>query len=340
MVEAPDPLRACEEPLCTAYDLALMDLDGVVYVGREPVPGVREHLAAARGGGLRLSYVTNNASRAPAAVADHLQQLGVPAQPDDVVTSAQAAARLLSERVPRGASVFVIGGAGLVEALEERGLRGVQELEPRPDAVVSGYHPDLRWRTVIEGAILVRQGVPWVASNTDLTVPTPHGPGPGNGVLVQAVAGFAGVQPLVAGKPEPALFEETVRRLGAGRPLVVGDRLDTDIAGARRTGFDSLLVLTGVTDLAELAAATPDLRPTYVAATLATLTEAQPAPVCEDGRWQLRGWTAESAPDGAVRVSGVGTVDDWWRVVAACAWEVRDRTGRPPDVAALRPPEP
>lgn len=331
-------LLGCDQALCEAYDLALMDLDGVVYVGREPVPGVREHLEAAQRRGLRLAYVTNNASRPPAQVAEHLRELGVPAESEDVVTSAQAAARLVSERVPNDAAVFVIGGEGLVEALAEHGLRGVQELEPRPDAVVSGYHPDLRWRTVIDGAILVRRGVPWVASNTDLTVPTPHGPGPGNGVLVGAVARYAGVEPQVAGKPEPTLFEETVRRLGGRRPLVVGDRLDTDIAGAHRAGHDSLLVLTGVTDLDDLVAAEPALRPTYLAATLATLTEPQPAPTHRDGAWQVGGWSARTDSSGTVEVTGHGARDDWWRAVASCAWEFHDRTGDRVDVSALQPP--
>jgi ribonucleotide monophosphatase NagD (HAD superfamily) len=114
------------------------------------------------------------------------------------------------------------------------GLRPVQSLDEEPVAVVSGYHPDLRWRTGIDGAILVKRGLPWVASNTDLTVPTPAGPGPGNGVLVRAVQEFAEVTPRVAGKPEPPLIEETVRRVGGDRPLMVGDRLDTDIEGAVR----------------------------------------------------------------------------------------------------------
>jgi HAD superfamily hydrolase (TIGR01450 family) len=278
-------LGSCDHPLWSVYDVAMLDLDGVVYIGPDAVPGAADHLAAAAEAGMALAYVTNNASRTPRTVAAHLVELGMPAAPDDVVTSAQAAARLVADAVEPGSAVFVIGGDGLFDALEEQALRPVQRFAEESAAVVSGYHPDLRWKTVIDGAILVRNGVPWFASNTDMSVPTPHGPGPGNGVLVEAVARFAGVDPVVAGKPEPPLFHETQRRVGGRRPLVVGDRLDTDIEGAVRAGYDSLLVMTGVTGLPELVAAEPGRRPTYVSTTLAGIGVAREAPVEDDGGW-------------------------------------------------------
>ena len=337
-------LLECDEPLCEAYDLAMLDLDGVVYIGREAVPDVAEHLASSAGCGMALAYVTNNASRPPAAVADHLRELGIEAAPEDVVTSAQAAARLVAERVEPGSVVFVIGGDGLFEALEELGLRGTQSFDDGPVAVVSGYGPELRWRTVIDGAILVREGLPWVVSNTDMTVPTPRGAGPGNGVLVKAVADYARVEPTVAGKPEPPLFRETQRRVGGERPLVVGDRLDTDIEGARRAGYDSLLVMTGVTGLAELVATEPHQRPDYVAATLAALQQPQPRPHEESGRWRCGRWQT-AVDEGVLRVdaaseaeAGESDVDDWWRAVAAAAWHHLDSTGSPASVDGLRPP--
>lgn len=330
-------LGSCEEPLADAYDLAMLDLDGVVYVGPEAVPGVDAHLAAAAERGMRMAFVTNNASRPPRAVAQHLSDLGVPAEANDVVTSAQAAARVLAGLVPARSRVFVIGGTGLVEALAEEGLQGVQRIADEPVAVASGYHPDLRWGTVIEGAILVKRGLPWVASNTDRTVPTPHGPGPGNGVLVEAVAGFASVEPVVAGKPEPPLFLETQRRVGGARPLVVGDRLDTDIEGARRAGFDSLLVMTGVTGLPELVSAPAEQRPTYLAATLSTLVDSQPVPT-RDGRATLvGGWRAWVDGD-ALTVDGSGSSDDWWRAVAAASWSHLDEKGHPAETTRLTPP--
>jgi glycerol-1-phosphatase len=330
-------LKACETALWDAYDLAMLDLDGVVYVGPDAVPGAAGHLARARTAGMRLAFVTNNAARSPDAVAAHLAALGVEARPRDVVTSAQAAARLVAGVVEAGAAVFVIGGEGLFVALREQGLRPTQSLADGPVAAVSGFHRDLSWGTVSDGAILVGRGVPWIASNTDRSVPTAHGRGPGNGMLVDVVARFTGRSPQVAGKPLPPLFEETVLRVGGRRPLVVGDRLDTDIEGAVAGGYDSLLVLTGVTGLEELVAAGQRLRPTYLSVDLVGLGRKQPAPEVSGRRASCGGWTA-TVDDGRLRVGGAGAVDDWWRAAAVAAWHELDATGRPCAVDGLEPP--
>ena len=331
-------LEGCDEPLWSRYDLAMLDLDGVVYVGAAAVPGAPEHLDRAARHGMHLAYVTNNASRPPSVVAKHLRELGIPAEDGDVVNSAQAAARLVADTVPAGSQVFVIGGRGLFEALEELDLVPVQTLTDEVRAVVSGFHPDLMWRTVIDGAILVRRGLPWVASNLDLSVPTVHGLGPGNGVLVGAVAGFAGREPVVAGKPMSPLFEETRRRVGGQAPLVVGDRLDTDIEGARQSGLDSLLVMTGVTGLVELVTAPTGARPTYIGADLSALGSAQPVPAGTPERgFELGGWRA-AVRSGRLLVDGDGDLGDWWRVVATAAWSHLDTTGRPVDTCGQRPP--
>jgi HAD superfamily hydrolase (TIGR01450 family) len=330
-------LKASEAPLWDTYDVAMLDLDGVVYVGRDAVPGAPAHLARARAAGMRLAYVTNNASRTPEKVADHLRDLGIDVEDEDVVTSAQAAARLLSTQLPAGSPVFLIGGSGLEVALADQGLRAVQDPDDEPVAVVSGFSADLRWGTVIAGAILVRNGLPWVASNTDLTVPTPLGPGPGNGALVEVVASFAQRRPVVAGKPEAPLFEETSRRVGGRHPIVVGDRLDTDIEGARAVGYDSLLVMTGVTDLEVLVAAPERLRPSYVAANLAALSRPAPAVERSGGQATSDQWVADVC-DGGLRVSGSGTADGWWRAAAVAGWAHLDSTGTPADVSGVRPP--
>lgn len=324
-------------PLCESHDLAALDLDGVVYISKEAVPGAPEHIAAAGERGVHVAFVTNNAARPPAAVAEHLRELGVPAADEDVVTSAQAAARLISQELAPGAEVFVIGGEGLDLALREQGLEPVTRLDPRPQAVAQGYGPQMPWQRVVEGAILVREGLPWFATNTDTTIPTAHGVGPGNGALVELVARFADREPVVAGKPEPALLEETLLRVGGERPIFVGDRLDTDIAGARRVGWDSLLVLTGVTGPAELVAATPEERPTYLHPDLAGLVEGHPAPDLQDGAASLGGWRA-SVEDGTLAVQGEGSAADWWRVVATAAWQHLDDTGHPADVSGLTAP--
>ncbi len=323
--------------LVAGYDLVMLDLDGVVYVGPDPVPYAAETLSALVERGVRCAYVTNNASRAPGSVAEHLRELGVPAQDEDVVTSSQAAAHMLLDVVGEGAQVFVIGGEGLEVALAERGLGVTRDPDAHPQAVVSGYHPELRWRTVIDGAILVRNGVPWVATNTDMTVPTPRGPGPGNGVLVGAVARYAGVEPLVAGKPEPPLLRETVDRCGGEHPLMVGDRLDTDVAGALRVGCDSLLVMTGVTGLEELVAADPEHRPTYLGADLRALLESHPPVVERDRAHVVGGWSA-AVERGRLLVRGEGDPSDWWRAATAAAWAHLDAEGAPAQADGLTPP--
>ena len=332
-------LRASTRPLVEAYDLAMFDLDGVVYIGDEAVPGAPDQLARVRQCGVHLAFITNNASRAPRGVADKLNRLGIEASSSDVVTSAQAAARLLRERLGAGARVAVLGSAGLEAAVTEVGLVPVAVGDDDAEALVSGYGPDVPWRDVMRAAVRVRGGLPWVASNTDLTLPTPDGIAPGHGVLVRMLSGFADVEPVVAGKPERPLLAETVRRVGGERPLMVGDRLDTDIVGAHRAGVDSLLVLTGVTGLEELVAATREERPTYLAGDLAGLFVAHPTPRRSDQRtWQLGGWSAGSV-DGALQVSGDGEPDDWWRVVAAVAWEHLDEHGAAADATGVVPPD-
>ena len=217
------------------------------------------------------------------------------------------------------------------------GLRPVG-VEDDADAVVTGYGPDVVWHEVMRVATRIRGGLPWVASNTDLTLPVPGGgTAPGHGALVRLLADFSGVAPEVAGKPAPPLLEETIRRVGGSRPLMVGDRLDTDIEGGRRAEVDSLLVLTGVTGLADLAAAGPELRPSYLAADLGGLLEVHHAPERRDAGWCAGGWTAR-VDDGRLVVAGDGSADDWWRAAAPAAWEHLDTVGEPVDTGDLLPP--
>lgn len=257
--------------LLSEHDALLLDLDGVVYAGTTALPHAVESLGQARMAGINLAFVTNNASRTPAQVAGMLTGMGVPAEPRDVVTSAQAAARVLAELLAPGALVLVVGGEGLLEAVRERGFVVVNSAADHPQAVVQGFSPDVGWRQLAEATFALRAGALYVASNTDLTIPTAHGIGPGNGLLVHAVRTASGVAPVVAGKPETPLMAESVERVAAARPLVVGDRLDTDIAGANRAGIPSLLVLTGVTDVGGLLAAQGEERPTYVGRDLRAL---------------------------------------------------------------------
>ncbi len=226
-------LGSCDRALAAQYDVALLDLDGVVYVGPAAVPHAAQALEEGLARfGMRPAFVTNNAARSPQVVAEHLVQIGVRASAEDVVTSAQAGARLLAELVPAGAHVLAVGGPGVAWALGERGLVPVASADADPVAVMQGYGPDVGWRDLAEASLVIERGHPWVATNLDSTIPSPRGRVLGNGSLVAALRHATGVEPLVAGKPEPPLMQESVLRTGARRPLVVGDRLDTDIEGA------------------------------------------------------------------------------------------------------------
>ncbi|MGA5261778.1 HAD hydrolase-like protein [Streptomyces griseoincarnatus] len=308
------------QALSEAYDTALLDLDGVVYAGGNAIEHAVPSLAVARDGGMRLAYVTNNALRTPDAVAVHLTELGIPAEAGDVITSAQAVARLIADQVPQGSRVLVVGGEGLRVALRERGLEPVESADDEPVAVVQGYGgPELAWGRFAEASYAVARGLPWFASNTDLTIPSGRGIAPGNGAAVEVVRIATGAEPQVAGKPLPPMHRETILRTGAERPLVVGDRLDTDIEGAFNGGVDSLLVLTGVTDGAQLLAAPPQHRPTYVDADLRGLLTGQPEVVGDGGAFRCGGWTA-AAGAGRLELDGDGAPVDGLRALCAAAW--------------------
>jgi glycerol-1-phosphatase len=317
-------LIGCPSPLVQVYDLVLLDLDGVVYIGAAAVPGAAEALDRVRAAGVRTSFVTNNASRPPHAVGSHLRELGVQAEDDDVVTSAQAAAALLSRRLPAGAAVLVVGGEGLYRALEAVGLKPVASVDDQPGAVVQGFGPDVGWRLLAEGARAVRSGLPWIATNVDLTVPTPYGPAPGNGTLVAAIATATGVQPEVAGKPQPTLFLEAAKRYGARRPLVVGDRLDTDLEGARAAQMDGLLVLTGVHRTPELLAAIPECRPHLIAKDLNGLLDPHPAPVRNGQAWTVNQASVRVDDKGLQVVRAGDDALDLLRAGCAAAWDHAD----------------
>ncbi len=320
-------LQPAPSPLAGSHDVALFDLDGTLYVGPRAVPGAAGLLAAARSAGLRVAYVTNNASSPPQEVAARLSGLGFSAAPDDVTTSAQAAATLLAGRLPAGSRVLAVGGPGLTWALDSAGLVPVGAATEQPAAVAQGWFPDLSWRLLAEGAYALAAGLLWVATNTDRTLPTPGGTAPGNGSFVALLAGVVGRQPdLVAGKPGADILLQAAARAGAARALVVGDRLDTDIEGAHAAGLPSLLVLTGVSSRADLLAARPDHRPTFVASDLSGLLEPHPRPQpAEDGAWHCGGWAAQVGPDGELVLRGAGEPDDALRAACAAAWSATDR---------------
>jgi glycerol-1-phosphatase len=346
------------------YDALLVDLDGVVYVGQRAVPGAPTALAEVRRRGLAVTYVTNNASRSPTEVAEQLKGLGIGAADADVVTSAQAAAAMLAESCAPAAPVLVIGGAGLQEAVRAVGLRPVFDLAQSPGAVVQGFSPDVSWKDLAQGCVAVRSGLRWIATNPDLTLPTEQGLAPGNGALVQVVSSTTGVQPEFAGKPFAPIVQEAIRRSGGSRPLVIGDRLDTDVWAARRCGLPSMLVLSGVHAVSDLLAAPPEHRPDLLGADLGQVLEPHPAPRLRSGTWEgggfpqvrfrwegAHGWQVDAAEGSAgpgrqrastdpVGLSGSAGLRrsvalEVVRVVCAAVW-ARDRDLDESSVAALR----
>jgi glycerol-1-phosphatase len=322
--------------LSECYDAALLDLDGVVYVGRSPVPGAADALQEAAKRGMRLAFVTNNASRTPNAVAAQLTGMGIAATAGDVVTSAQAAAHLIADRFPASSPVLVIGSTALRLALRERGLRPVSTAAEKPVAVVQGYAPDVNYPILTEGALAIRAGAWYVATNADPTLPTARGLQPGNGSLLQVLITATGQRPVVAGKPETPLHAESVERIDARDPLGVGDRLDTDIEAANRAGVDSMLVLTGVSRPPDVLLAPPQQRPTYLAADLSGLGAQHPEIAMADGGFRCGGWTASVADDPAspswLDIAGSGDPVDALRALCAAAWSV----GPPEPAAAAR----
>ncbi|WP_110590390.1 HAD-IIA family hydrolase [Microbacterium suaedae] len=263
-------------------DVVFADLDGIVYAGPGAVPHAIESLNRAASEGRRLGYITNNASRTDAAVASHLADLGLGTRADDVVTSPQAAARLLAEKVPAGSTILVVGGEGLVVELEKAGYVVTRSAEDAPAAVVQGFNPDVAWTDLAEAAFALATpedegGIPWIATNTDWTIPRDRGVAPGNGTLVSAVHTAVGRLATVAGKPEAPIFHAAVARFGATKPLMLGDRLDTDIQGAQAAGVESAIVLTGIDRPKHVLAAPTHARPTYILGDLREMFEPYPA---------------------------------------------------------------
>jgi glycerol-1-phosphatase len=298
-VSLPSPLSGTPAPLAERYDAVLLDLDGVVYLDDQPVPKAAEALREIRKRAIAVTFVTNNAAHTPADVVNRLTSLGIAATETEVMTSSMAAADLLREELSAGSVVLVVGGQGLWSAVATAGLKPVAAVTDgdMPAAVAQGWGPDVGWASLAEATVALRAGARWVATNLDRTLPSPRGPLPGSGSLIAAVETATGRSPdAVAGKPYPPLFAAAVKASHAKRPLVIGDRLDTDIAGATRAGLPSLLVLTGVSRPRDLLAAPPEQRPTYIGRDLTALFDAEDD-LDELRALALRAWSGELPPD-------------------------------------------
>lgn len=260
----------------SGVDVLLCDLDGVIYQGPSAIPYAVDSLVHAPA---QLAYLTNNASRTPAQVAGQLAGFGLPAEASDVVTSPQAAVKLLRTLIPAGSLVLVVGGEGLTSELELAGFQVTRKADDRPRAVVQGFAPSVGWEQLAEASFAIQRddSVVWLGTNTDWTIPVAGGIAPGNGALVSAVHLAVGKLATFAGKPETPMFEVAKERFGANlRYLMIGDRLDTDIMGANRAGIPSALVLTGIDRAKQVLAADEVSRPTYILEDLRQLHEPYP----------------------------------------------------------------
>jgi glycerol 3-phosphatase-2 len=320
------PAHGAGAPLAGRYRAVVCDLDGVVYLRDQLIPGASAGLRGVRDLGVAVAFVTNNAYRPPEEVAAKLRGLGVQATAEEVLTSSQAVVHLLGGKAGlAGVRVLPVGGPGIHQALEEA---GAELLAPpawrQAQVVVAGIDPEITYAKLAAACLAIRSGARFVGSNPDTTLPTPEGPVPGNGAFLALLTAATGVRPEVAGKPEPAMFETVAAGLGPGPYLMVGDRSDTDLEGAARVGWDTALVLTGVlrpADLLDLPSA-PDHLLADLTGLLAPpgprVREASPADA--DAVAALLGEAGlpdEQAP-GRIRSTLIAVAGD--RVVGTLAW--------------------
>ena len=260
------------------YDTLLADLDGVVYEGKQAIEHAVESINSLQSAGIAIGYVTNNSSRRPQTIADQLNGFGLNVAAEHIIGSAQTGTELLATLIEPGSKVLVVGGEGLRSKVAEAGFIVVDSADDQPSGVIQGFAPDVAWKNLAEAAFAIQNGAKWVATNSDWTLPQERGLAPGNGTLVSAVHTAVGQLPLVAGKPEPAIFHTALKAFGTKSALFVGDRIDTDITGANRAGIDSALVMTGVSTRKELLGMKPEGRPKFILSNLSELLSDYEAP--------------------------------------------------------------
>lgn len=309
------------------FDVGLFDLDGVCYLGADPVVHAPESISEAVAGGMRQAYVTNNASRTPAAMAAQLSELGIPAAAENVISSSLVASQILAQRFAAGSKILVIGTDALRADVEAKGFTVVDSADDQPAAVILGFTPDMSWKLMSEAALAIRGGAVFVATNLDRTIPRERGLMIGNGSIAKAIENSTGVVPISAGKPEPEIFLQAAQMLGASRPFAVGDNLDTDIQGAVCAGIPVLHVLTGLATARDVCLAVPAQRPNYLADDLRCMLEPYPDLT----------WDGDTAVSGHARAHWTGSefelssgtltepLDlDSYRVLASVAWKAVD----------------
>ncbi|KAA8815875.1 HAD-IIA family hydrolase [Bifidobacterium callitrichos] len=327
-------LKGTTKPLAEAYQLALLDLDGVVYRGKNPVEHAADSIRAAERAGMTIEYTTNNSSRFQRVVAEQLRGFDLDVEPWQVITSSVVAARMVAKAVPAGSTVLVVGAEHLREEVTRAGLVVTDDPQAHPTAVIQGWFPEMTWQMMANAAFAVEAGATYFVTNRDLTIPRELGIAPGCGSMIRAVIAATGVEPVAsAGKPESFMYDEA-RELNASEgfdlvpkehSIAIGDRLDTDIEAGNRGGYDSLAVLTGVTNPHELMLAPAHLRPTYIAPDLRALGEVMPEPVDQGGgRWTCgEASAAFDAVSGTIAVCDATSVDAL-RAAVCAAWQAAD----------------
>lgn len=315
------------ETLVSRFDVGLFDLDGVCYLGKEAVKYAPESIREAIAGGMRQAYVTNNASRAPQAVAEQLVGLGIPATKETVVNSAQVGARMLRQHVAEGSRILVLGAEALRDEVRNVGLVVVESADDEPAAVIQGFYQDACWKDLSEAALAIRAGALYVATNLDKTIPRERGLMVGNGSMVLAVVNSTGVTPLSAGKPEPEIFRIAAQMVQAERPFAIGDNLDTDIQGAVAAQIPALHVLTGLATARDICLAPATHRPEFLADDLRALHEPYPD-IETHGEWTVVRaarcrWNGISFELPGASLEGVLDLDSY-RALAHASWRAAD----------------
>lgn len=306
--------------LVDSYDSVLFDLDGVVYLGSKAIDFAVESINRVKAEGLKIGFVTNNSSRRPEVIADQLVGFGINTNPGEIIGSARAGAKMLSDRVSPGSKVLVVGGDGLRSEVLALGFELVESADDLPAAVIQGFSPDVGWRQLAEAAYAIQRGAIWLATNQDWTIPREGGIAPGNGTLVSAVHTAVGILPDFAGKPFAPIYQSAIDQLGVSKPLFVGDRLDTDIKGAVGFGMDSACVMTGVATRKELISAKSDERPSYIIGDLRELFETYQEPKSTKHGFELRKSSVELLGNRVMLVDGDSKSLDTLRCACKVVW--------------------
>ncbi len=248
----------------------ILDMDGVLWRGNEPIDNLPEIFAIIAQKGLKLTLATNNSTRTIAQHNEKIARFGVSLPNEQVTSCSLAIAALMKEKHPKGGEVYIVGHEGIVEALSEAGFRIFRDEErpEKPVAVVAGLDREINYEKIAAAATFIRKGAIFYGTNPDKTFPSPSGLMPGAGTILAAIEAASGSAPIIAGKPEPYLLQLAMRRMKTAptETLMIGDRLETDVLGGLRAGCRTALVLSGVTQPEELAES--EIQPDLVAENL------------------------------------------------------------------------